>query len=89
LTPLTPQPEPVPHWLWQILSFGTIRSVSRLTDFLVHTVVEAAKRTVHESEFVELSRRDKVAFVEALLNPPTPNANLREAMERHAEVVVS
>jgi uncharacterized protein (DUF1778 family) len=59
-----------------------------LTDFVVHTVVEPAKRTVHESEFVELSRRDRVAFVEALLNLPAPNANLREATERHAEVVV-
>lgn len=60
-----------------------------LTDFVVHTVVEAAKRTVRESEFVELSRRDRVAFVEALLNPPAPNGNLRQAMKRHAEEVAS
>ncbi len=59
-----------------------------LTDFVVHTVVEAAKRTVQESEFVELSRRDRVAFVETLLNPPAPNVDLRAAMKRHAQVVV-
>jgi uncharacterized protein (DUF1778 family) len=60
-----------------------------LTDFVVHTVVEAAKRTIHENEFVELTLRDRTAFVEALLNPPAPNAKLRKAMARHAEVVVS
>ncbi len=58
-----------------------------LTDFGVHSVAEAARRTVHESEFVEPSRRDRVALLEALLNPPAPNASLRVAMERHAEVV--
>ena len=58
-----------------------------LSDFVVHTVVEAAKRTIHESEFIELTQRDRVAFVEALLNPPAPKANLRAAMKRHAEVV--
>jgi uncharacterized protein (DUF1778 family) len=38
---------------------------------------------------VELTLRDRTAFVEALLNPPAPNAKLRKAMARHAEVVVS
>jgi uncharacterized protein (DUF1778 family) len=60
-----------------------------LTDFVVHTVVEAAKRTIHADNFVELSRRDRTAFVKALLNPPVPNARLREAAARRAQVVVS
>lgn len=60
-----------------------------LTDFVVHTVVEAAKRTIHESEFMELTLRDRTAFVEALLNPPTPNTKLRKAMARRTELVVT
>ena len=60
-----------------------------LTDFVVHTVVEAANRTVRENEFLELTYRDRVTFVEALLNPPAPNTKLREAMARHSQVVVS
>jgi uncharacterized protein (DUF1778 family) len=54
-----------------------------LTDFVVQSAVEAATRTVRELEFVELSRRDRIAFVEALLTPPAPNAKLRKAMRRH------
>ena len=60
-----------------------------LTDFVVSSVVEAAKRSIREKEFMELTQRDRTVFVEALLNPPSPNAKLREAMARHSQVVVS
>lgn len=56
-----------------------------VTDFVVHSAVEAAKRTLQENEFMHLTRRDRVAFVEALLNPPAPNATLRKAARRHAQ----
>ncbi len=59
---------------------------STLTDFVVNSAVEAAKRTVRENEFVELTQRDRVTFVEALLNAPAPNARLRKAAERHARL---
>jgi uncharacterized protein (DUF1778 family) len=57
-----------------------------LTDFVVHSAVEAARRTVQENEFLQLTYRDRVAFVETLLNAsPAPNAKLRKAAERHAQ----
>ena len=59
---------------------------STLTDFVVKSAVEVAKRTVREDEFVELSRRDRLAFVEALFTPPAPSARLRKAAERHARM---
>ena len=58
-----------------------------LTDFVVHSAVEAANRTIRETEFVELSRRDRLAFVEALLNAPAPNKRLQQAMQRHDQMV--
>lgn len=58
-----------------------------LTDFMVHSAVEAAKRTIRETEFIELSRRDRLAFVEALLNTAAPNARLQQAIQRHDELV--
>jgi uncharacterized protein (DUF1778 family) len=58
-----------------------------LTDFVVHSAVEAANRIVRETELVELTRRDRLAFVEALLNAPTPNARLTKAMQRHTQLV--
>ena len=58
-----------------------------LTDFLVSSAVEAATRTLREHELIELTLRDRVAFVEALLNPPAPNPRLRTAMHRHDRLV--
>jgi uncharacterized protein (DUF1778 family) len=58
-----------------------------LTDFVVSSAVEAARRTVQENEFLRLAYRDRVAFVETLLNAPTaPNAKLQEAAKRHAQI---
>jgi uncharacterized protein (DUF1778 family) len=57
-----------------------------LTEFVVKSAVEAAKRIVRESEFLELTRRDRLVFVEALLNASKPNARLRKAAERHARM---
>lgn len=58
----------------------------KLTDFVVDSVVEAAQRVVRASELSELTQRDRMAFVEGLLNPPAPNARLRKAAARHAQV---
>ena len=58
-----------------------------LTDFVITSAVEVARRTVRDNEFIELSRRDRIAFVEALLNPPKPNAHLVKAMRRHDRIV--
>jgi uncharacterized protein (DUF1778 family) len=57
-----------------------------LTDFVVQSAAEAARRTVQENELRELTLRDRTAFVEALLNPPAPNAKLREAMALHSHL---
>jgi uncharacterized protein (DUF1778 family) len=58
-----------------------------LTDFVVNSALEAARRTVRQNELVELSRRDRIAFVEALLNPPVPNDRLQKAMKRHHRTI--
>lgn len=58
----------------------------KMTEFVVNSAVEAAQRVLRENELANLTRHDKIAFVEALLNPPSPNARLRNAAERHARV---
>jgi uncharacterized protein (DUF1778 family) len=59
---------------------------SSLTQFVVNSATEAAKRIVRENELMELTYRDRVAFVESLLNPPAPNARLQRAAARHAQM---
>lgn len=54
-----------------------------LTDFVVASASEAARRIIRESELLELSERDQAAFAEALLNPPAAAPALKEAARRY------
>jgi uncharacterized protein (DUF1778 family) len=56
------------------------RSVS---DFVVHSVQEAAKAVVREHETLRLNRQQSETLVQMLLEPPEPNAALREAGEEY------
>lgn len=58
-----------------------------VTDFVLSSVQEAAKRTIEEHQRLELSLRDSQAFVEALLNPPAPNDRLRETVARYRQTM--
>jgi uncharacterized protein (DUF1778 family) len=58
----------------------------KVTEFVVSSASEAAHRILRESELSSLTRLDRIAFVEALLNPPVPNERLRKAAARHAQV---
>lgn len=58
-----------------------------ITDFVLTSVQEAAKRSIAEHEAVKLSVRDSKAFVEALLNPREPSAEMRARLERYNTVI--
>ena len=53
--------------------------------FVVANAVAAAERVIEAHENVVLSAMDWDAFHEALVNPPEPNATLREAARRYRE----
>ena len=59
-----------------------------LTDFVISSAADAARRALLDQQALELSQRDRQAFVEALLQPPPPSARLREASDRHGRTVV-
>lgn len=58
-----------------------------ITDFVLTSVQEAAKRAIAEHEVVKLSVRDSKAFVEALLNPREPSAEMRARVNRYRTVI--
>jgi uncharacterized protein (DUF1778 family) len=42
-----------------------------LTEFMISVLAEAATQTIKDRSFLDLTERDRQAFAEALLNPPT------------------
>jgi len=54
-----------------------------ITDFVVSTVYESAKRAIQEHETLVLSARDREVFVSALLKPPTLRGPLAKAARRY------
>jgi uncharacterized protein (DUF1778 family) len=54
-----------------------------LTDFVLSASQEAANKVIREYEVIGLTAKESENFVNALLNPPKPNAALKKAMQRH------
>ena len=56
-----------------------------VTDFVLTSVQDAARRAIEEHQQLELSVRDSEAFVDALLNPKPVGDRLRETVRRYRE----
>lgn len=54
-----------------------------VTDYVVSSVQDAAKRTVEAHDLMVLSVAESRAFVDALLDPPPINDRLRDSVRRH------
>lgn len=56
-----------------------------VTDFVLTSVQDAARRAIEEHSQLTLSVRDSEAFVDALLNPRPVNDRLRDTVRRYRE----
>jgi len=54
-----------------------------VTDFVLTSVQDAARRAIEEHSQLALSIRDSEAFVDALLNPKPVNGRLRDTVRRY------
>ena len=54
-----------------------------LSEFVVVSAQDAARRLIAEHESIRLSREEQLAFVQALLQPPAPNARLKRAAKAY------
>ncbi len=52
-----------------------------LTDFVIHSAYEAAKRVIEEHQQLHLSVADRDVFIQALLNPSKPTDKLLKAVK--------
>ena len=58
-----------------------------LTDFVLTSVQEAARRAIQDYHDLELSVRDSEAVVDAFLNPKPVNERLRDTVHRYRKRV--
>jgi uncharacterized protein (DUF1778 family) len=56
-----------------------------VTDFVLTSVQDAARRAIAEHQQLDLSVRDSQTFIDALLNPKPVNDRLRETVRRYRE----
>lgn len=56
-----------------------------VTDFVLTSVQDAARRAIEAHQQIELSVRDSQAFVDALLNPKPINDRLHDTVRRYRE----
>jgi uncharacterized protein (DUF1778 family) len=57
-----------------------------VTDFVLTSVQDAARRAIEQHQQLELSVRDSQAFVDALLHPKPVNDRLRDTVRRYREI---
>ncbi len=58
-----------------------------LTEFVVRSAQEAARKAVREHQMMSLTARDTEAFVKALLKSPAPSNKLKGAAERYKKIM--
>jgi uncharacterized protein (DUF1778 family) len=56
-----------------------------LSEFVVASAQDAARRVIAEHESIRLSREEQLVFVQTLLNPPEPNARLKRAAKAYCK----
>jgi uncharacterized protein (DUF1778 family) len=57
-----------------------------VTDFVLTSVQDAARRAIEEHQSLDLSLRDSQAFVEALTHPRPVNVRLRDTVRRYRRI---
>jgi uncharacterized protein (DUF1778 family) len=58
-----------------------------LTEFVVRSAQEAARKAVKEHQMISLTAQDTEAFVKALLKPPAPSNKLKRAAARYKKIM--
>ncbi|MEQ8471390.1 MAG: DUF1778 domain-containing protein [Marinoscillum sp.] len=60
-----------------------------LSEFVIHCVFVESNKIVKDNNLIVNSLEDKERFIEGILNPPTPNANLRRAQLNYKKFIDS
>jgi len=76
----------IPRHLYLMMERAAKLRGLTVTAYISAVVGEDARRTIEQTEIIRLSSEAQLAFANALINPPAPNAKLIAAAKRHAEL---
>lgn len=71
----------------RVLERAAALSNTTVSGFVTRNALEAAARAIREHERIVLSDRDWELFFAALVDPPEPNAALRDAFATHERLI--
>ena len=66
-----------------LLQHAAALSGRTLSEFVVTSAQDAARQVIAEHESIRLSLEEQLAFVQALMQPPEPNARLKRAAKAY------
>ena len=66
-----------------------LKGFKSLSEFIVFCVSTEADKVIKENNAILKTMEDKKIFLEAILNPPHPNDNLRRAQQNHNKFIES
>lgn len=72
--------------IYDMLKLAAEMTGRTLTDFVVSSAYEQAKKAIEEHTAITLSLRDQQKFVDSLLVPHEPSDAMKKAMARHQEL---
>jgi uncharacterized protein (DUF1778 family) len=58
-----------------------------LAAFIFHAAEVEAEKIIERHNAILQSEKDKEVFFDVIMNPPKPNASLKKAAKRHAEIL--
>ncbi len=68
----------------ELIKFASdLSGFKSLSEFIVHCVNKEANKIIVENNLILKSIADKKVFLEALMNPPAPNAQLKKALSNY------
>lgn len=67
----------------KLIAEAAALSHQSLSEFVVSAAIERSKEVIEQSNAFVLSQQEASRFLDALANPPSPNAKLRDAAERY------
>ncbi len=75
----------VPVHVKETLELAAAMVGATVNQFMVQTALREAERIIEQERVIRLSARDAEMFIQALENPPPPNAKLRAALQHYQD----